>query len=72
VPEITKIHQFKVTRMERYIVSCYDAEDGGHFAAYRGNTTSGNPLRRFAVSANLNDDFDGGEVGFAEYGPRSF
>jgi predicted 2-oxoglutarate/Fe(II)-dependent dioxygenase YbiX/peroxiredoxin len=72
VPEIAKVHQFKVTRMERYIVSCYAAEDGGHFAAHRDNTTAGTAHRRFAVSVNLNDDFDGGEVSFPEYGPRSF
>lgn len=72
VPEIAKIHQFKVTRMERYIVSCYSAEDGGHFAAHRDNTTAGTAHRRFAVSVNLNDAFDGGEVGFPEYGPRTF
>lgn len=72
VPEILKVHQFKVTRMERYIVSCYAAEDGGHFAAHRDNTTRGTAHRRFAVSINLNDDFDGGEVSFPEYGPRSF
>jgi predicted 2-oxoglutarate/Fe(II)-dependent dioxygenase YbiX len=61
-----------VARMERYIVSCYAAEDGGHFAAHRDNTTAGTAHRRFAVSVNLNDDFDGGEVSFPEYGPRSF
>lgn len=72
VPEIAKVHQFRVTRMERYIVSCYAAEDGGHFAAHRDNTTKGTAHRRFAVSVNLNDDFDGGEVSFPEYGPRSF
>lgn len=72
VPEIAKVHQFRVTRMERYIVSCYAAEDGGHFAAHRDNTTTGTAHRRFAVSVNLNDDFDGGEVSFPEYGPRSF
>lgn len=72
VPEIAKVHQFKVTRMERYIVSCYAAEDGGHFAAHRDNTTAGTAHRRFAVSVNLNDDFDGGEVSFPEYGPRGF
>ncbi|AWD22328.1 2OG-Fe(II) oxygenase [Fuscovulum blasticum] len=72
VPEIAKVHQFKVTRMERYIVSCYAAKDGGHFAAHRDNTTAGTAHRRFAVSINLNDDFDGGEVSFPEYGPRSF
>lgn len=72
VPEIAKVHQFKVTRMERYIVSCYDAAEGGHFSPHRDNTTSGTAHRRFAVSINLNDDFDGGEVSFPEYGPRSF
>ncbi|MEI4261808.1 2OG-Fe(II) oxygenase [Roseovarius sp. D0-M9] len=72
VPEIEKVHQFKATRMERYIVSCYSAEDGGHFSAHRDNTTKGTAHRRFAVSVNLNDDFDGGEVSFPEYGPRSF
>lgn len=70
--EILKIHQFKVTRMERYIVSCYAAEDAAHFNAHRDNTTKGTAHRRFAVSINLNEDFDGGEVGFPEYGPRSF
>lgn len=72
VPEIGKIHQFKVTRMERYIVACYLAQDGGHFRPHRDNTTKGTAHRRFAVSVNLNDDFDGGEVSFPEYGPRSF
>jgi len=72
VPEIQKVHQFLVTRMERYIVCCYDASEGGHFRAHRDNTTKGTAHRRFAVSINLNDDFDGGEVSFPEYGPRSF
>jgi predicted 2-oxoglutarate/Fe(II)-dependent dioxygenase YbiX len=72
VPEIAKVHQFHVTRMERYIVACYAAEDEAHFAAHRDNTTRGTAHRRFAVSVNLNEDFDGGEVSFPEYGPRSF
>jgi predicted 2-oxoglutarate/Fe(II)-dependent dioxygenase YbiX/peroxiredoxin len=72
VPEILKVHQFKVTRMERYIVSCYAAEDGGHFRAHRDNTTRGTAHRRFAVSINLNADFEGGEISFPEYGPRAF
>jgi peroxiredoxin/predicted 2-oxoglutarate/Fe(II)-dependent dioxygenase YbiX len=72
VPEIQKVHQFKVTRMERYIVCCYAAEDEAHFNAHRDNTTKATEHRRFAVSINLNDEFDGGEVCFPEYGPRSF
>jgi len=71
-PEILKVYSFNATRMERYIVGCYSAEDGGHFRAHRDNTTKGTAHRRFAVSINLNAEFEGGEVSFPEYGPRSF
>jgi len=72
VPEIQKVHQFQATRMERYLVACYRAEDKAHFAPHRDNTTKGTVHRRFAVSINLNDDFEGGEIGFPEYGPQTF
>jgi peroxiredoxin len=72
VPEIAKVHQFKATRMERYIIACYRADQEAHFRAHRDNTTRGTAHRRFAVSINLNDDFEGGEISFPEYGPRSF
>lgn len=72
VPEIRKVHAFEVTHMERYLVGCYTAEDGGHFQPHRDNTTKGTAHRRFAVTINLNDDFDGGELNFPEYGPRTF
>lgn len=71
-PEIAKVHQFQATRMERYIVSCYDAAESGHFRPHRDNTTKGTAHRRFAASVNLNADFEGGELCFPEYGPRSF
>lgn len=72
VPEIYKVHQFRVTRMERYLVSCYASEDGAHFRPHRDNTTKGTAHRRFAVSINLNNDFEGGEVHFPEYSPNGF
>jgi predicted 2-oxoglutarate/Fe(II)-dependent dioxygenase YbiX len=72
VPEIAKVHQFLATRIERYMVGCYDAADNAHFSPHRDNTTRGTMHRRFAVSINLNDDFDGGEIGFPEYGSQSF
>ena len=72
VPEILKVHQFQVTRMERYLVACYAAEERGHFRAHRDNTTKGTAHRRFAVSINLNHEFEGGEISFPEYGPKSF
>jgi predicted 2-oxoglutarate/Fe(II)-dependent dioxygenase YbiX len=72
VPEIEKAFQYRATRIERYIVACYDAAEGGHFRAHRDNTTRGTAHRRFAVSINLNDDFDGGELWFPEFSPRRY
>lgn len=73
VPSIARAFQFHATRMERYIVACYDAAEGGHFRAHRDNTTKGTAHRRFAVTINLNaEDFDGGELCFPEFGPRRY
>jgi len=72
VPEIRKVHQFNVTRMERYIVACYAAEDAAHFRQHRDNTTKGTAHRRFATSILLSNDYEGGDICFPEYGPRGF
>jgi predicted 2-oxoglutarate/Fe(II)-dependent dioxygenase YbiX len=73
VPEILKAHHFRATRMERYIVACYDSADQGHFGAHRDNTTAGTAHRRFAVTLNLNsEEFEGGELRFPEYGQRGW
>ncbi len=71
-PQIQKVHHFEATRMERYLVACYRADDGGHFRPHRDNTTKGTAHRRFAVSINLNDGFEGGDLSFPEFGPRAF
>lgn len=73
VPAIERAFSFKATRIERYIVACYDGADGGHFRAHRDNTTPGTAHRRFAVTINLNaEDYEGGELCFPEFGPRSY
>ncbi len=73
LPEIEKAFQFRATRMERYIVACYDAAEQGHFAAHRDNTTKGTAHRKFAVTLNLNaEEFEGGELRFPEFGSRSY
>ncbi len=59
LPQIERYFQFQATRMDRYIVACYDAEDGGHFHRHRDNVNAGAQHRRFALSINLNNDFDG-------------
>jgi predicted 2-oxoglutarate/Fe(II)-dependent dioxygenase YbiX/peroxiredoxin len=71
-PEMRKAFQFNPTRIERYIVACYDGSEGGHFRAHRDNTTPGTAHLRFAVTINLNEDFDGGALWFPEFGPRRY
>lgn len=71
--QVERAFQFTPTRMERYIVACYDAADKGHFRAHRDNTTKGTAHRRFAVTINLNaDEYDGGDLRFPEFGARTY
>lgn len=72
-PELKKAFAFDATRMERYIVARYGAEESGFFRAHRDNTTSGTAHRRFAVTLNLNaEDYEGGELRFPEYSQRTY
>jgi peroxiredoxin len=72
VPEIRKAFQYQVTRLERDIVACYEADTAGHFRPHRDNTTMGTAHRRFAVSINLNDEFEGGLLSFPEFGAAAY
>ncbi len=72
-PQIRRVFQFTPTRLERYLVACYDAQDGGYFRPHRDNETLATAHRRFAVSINLNaEDFEGGDLRFPEFGPRTY
>lgn len=71
-PAVKRAFQFNATRMERYIVACYEA-GAGHFRPHRDNTTKGTAHRRFAVTINLNaGEYEGGDLRFPEYGPRTY
>jgi predicted 2-oxoglutarate/Fe(II)-dependent dioxygenase YbiX len=70
-PEIKKAFQMRPTRIERDLVARYDAETGGHFGPHRDDTGIAIAHRRFAVSINLNADFEGGEISFPEYSPQT-
>ena len=72
LPQIQKAFNFKATRIERYLIARYDAETGGFFRPHRDNTTKGTAHRRFAVSINLNADYEGGDLRFPEFGPRTY
>lgn len=71
-PMIKLGFHYEPTRIERYLVSCYDAADGAVFHPHRDNTTQGTAHRRFACSLNLNDAFEGGDLRFGEYGPATY
>lgn len=70
-PEIQRVFRFRVTRMERYLVACYDADVGGYFRPHRDNDGDGH--REWAVSLNLNaEEYDGGDLRFPEYGLQTY
>jgi predicted 2-oxoglutarate/Fe(II)-dependent dioxygenase YbiX len=72
LPEIQKAMNFNATRIERYIVACYD-ESGGFFRAHRDNINLGTAHRRFAVTINLNsEDYQGGDLAFPEFGALTY
>lgn len=73
IPEIKKAFQFDVTRIERYIVACYEGEQLGFFRAHRDNTTKATAHRRFACTINLNaDEYEGGDLRFPEFGTHTY
>ncbi|GGF26056.1 hypothetical protein GCM10011611_35090 [Aliidongia dinghuensis] len=72
LPAIERFFQFRATRMDRYMISCYDAELGGHFFRHRDNVNAGARHRRFAVSLNLNNDYDGCDLRCPEFGRQTY
>lgn len=72
IPEIKKLFFMTVTRMERYLVGCYAADEEAHFRPHRDNGQAVTSHRRFALSVFLSEDFDGGELMFPEYNRRRY
>jgi predicted 2-oxoglutarate/Fe(II)-dependent dioxygenase YbiX len=72
LPAIERFFQFQATRMDRHIVACYDSAVGGHFYRHRDNVNAGAQHRRFAVTINLNKDYDGCDLVFPEFGRRVY
>jgi predicted 2-oxoglutarate/Fe(II)-dependent dioxygenase YbiX/peroxiredoxin len=72
LPAMERYLQFQATRIDRYVVACYDAAIGGHFYRHRDNMNAGAAHRRFAVTINLNKDYDGCDLIFPEFGRRTY
>jgi len=70
-PELLRAFRFNATRMERYLVACYDSTVGGYFRPHRDNDGDGH--RQFAVTLNLNaEEYEGGDLRFPEYGRQTY
>jgi predicted 2-oxoglutarate/Fe(II)-dependent dioxygenase YbiX len=67
-PELVKVFAYdREFTFDAHVVLSYSAEGRHFFAAHRDNGAPTTADRSFAVSLNLNDDFDGGELTFPEY-----
>ncbi len=72
-PQVEKAFQFKPVQIERHIVACYSADDGGYFWPHRDDTTPATAHRQFAVTINLNAQaYRGGDLRFPEFGPATY
>jgi predicted 2-oxoglutarate/Fe(II)-dependent dioxygenase YbiX/peroxiredoxin len=72
LPEIRKAFAYVATRFEGFKIACYDADMGGFFSPHRDNLSPSTAHRRFALTINLNDGYEGGGLRFAEYAPHLY
>ncbi|MEM7225464.1 MAG: 2OG-Fe(II) oxygenase [Pseudomonadota bacterium] len=71
-PELSKVFHFNQPyRFEGFTVLSYRDDRQDFFGIHRDSVRQVR-FRRFAVSLNLNDDFEGGELSFPEFGPHLY
>ncbi len=71
LPEMKKAFQIDIRHTDRILLARYD-ETGGYFRRHRDNAAPSVAFRQFALSINLNDDYEGGHVLFPEYNGRRY
>ena len=72
MPELARAFAYRATRFEGFKIVCYEASRCGFFSAHRDNLSPSTAHRRFALTLNLSDDYDGGQLRFPEYGPELY
>jgi AhpC/TSA family len=72
LPAVELFFQFQATHMDRYVVACSDGENLGHSLRRRDHFTVGVEPRRFAVSLNLNGNYEGCDLIFPEFGRQTY
>ena len=71
-PEVMKSFQFRPHVLEKFCIAAYDAERGDYFRPHRDDTTPQTQDRRFAVTINLNEGYEGGGLRFPEFGDQRY
>lgn len=66
--EIERAFVYRPTHFEGFKIACYEAASSGFFGAHRDNLSPSTAHRRLALSLNLNDEYEGGELRFPEFG----
>lgn len=69
LPEVARAFSYRADRFEGFKIACYDGEQDGFFRPHRDNLSPSTAHRRFALTLNLNDDYDGGCLRFPEFAP---
>ena len=72
MPEVAKAFAFQARRFEGFKIACYDAASKGFFRPHRDNVSTSTAHRVFALSLNLNNDYEGGQLRFSEYGQQLY
>lgn len=72
IPEIERSFLSTGSLFEGFKIACYESESSGFFEAHRDNLSPSTAHRKFALSLNLNDDYDGGELVFPEFGSHAY
>lgn len=66
-PELFKAFQFEKARTEAFYIARYNDDRRDFFAAHRDNNSPSTSKRKFAISIELNDDYEGGGLRFPEF-----
>ena len=72
LPEVRRVFSYPATRFEGFKIVRYDGLNRGFFRAHRDNLSPATAHRRFALSLNLNEAYEGGEIAFPEYGSARY
>jgi predicted 2-oxoglutarate/Fe(II)-dependent dioxygenase YbiX len=72
-PELMRVFNWEAEfSFDAPVILSYAAGHQHFFRAHRDNGTPQTADRSFAVSLNLNDDYEGGELVFPEFGPTRY